>query len=397
MAINKTFVAHTELKAQDLNDLVTQANGYVSETKTELNGNIATAKTEVMTEVNKKPNILELSTFDRSLPLPLDATYYYGGLPTHSVAGTAYDSENEIFTDYIGICINHEDDSGFEPQHHDVMVFVKNGSDYIYSETFNTSEASGYLEEHVARALGSTNATPSYSGLMSADDKGMFDDMVTEVFPLTVAVASSNAGTREIGSEITPQIVLSITRKGANVPAADITQTISPTPASVSSDKRTITGDPVSSDTTTYQISVSQGGQTRSIPNQVFKFLNYVYGGELSSKPGSSSAVKTQIESWGSSHGALSDKKNTTAITSDGKIALSANKYYLFAVKQLTQNVPITLIVKNANSGGTIDVPSSDKGSDLVITRANHSGTDYYSWVIVPASSNSWNFQIVNS
>lgn len=397
MAINKTFVAHTELKAQDLNDLVTQANGYVSETKTELNGNIATAKTEVMTEVNKKPNILELSTFDRSLPLPLDATYYYDGLPTHSVAGTAYDSENEIFTDYIGICINHEDDSGYEPQHHDVMVFVKSSSNYIYSETFNTSEASGYLEEHVARALGSVNATSSYSGLMSADDKGMFDDMVTEVFPLTVAVASSNAGTREIGTEITPQIVLSITRKGANIPASQLEETITPSPASVSSDKRTITGNPVSSGTTTYQISISQGGQTRSIPNQVFKFLNYVYGGELSSKPANSSAVKTQIESWGSSHGVLSDKKNSTAITSDGKIALSANKYYLFAVMQLTRNVPITLIVKNANSGGTIDVPSSDIGSDLVITRANHSGTDYYSWIIVPASSNSWNFQIVNS
>ena len=90
MAINKTFVPHTELKAQDLNDLVSQANGYVSETKTELNENIANAKTEVMTEVNKKPDILELSTFDRSLPLPLDVTYYYGGLPTHSVTGTAY-------------------------------------------------------------------------------------------------------------------------------------------------------------------------------------------------------------------------------------------------------------------------------------------------------------------
>lgn len=397
MAINKTFVAHTELKAQDLNELVAQANGYVSETKTELNGNIAIAKSEVMTEVNKKPNILELSTFDRSLPLPLDATYYYAGLPTHSVTGTAYDPKIEIFTDYIGICINHEDDSGYEPQHHDVMVFVKNGSDYIYSETFNTSEASGYLEEHVARALGSVNATPSYSGLMSADDKGMFDDMVTEVFPLTVAVASSNAGTREIGTEITPQIVLSITRKGANIPASQLEETITPPPASVSSDKRTITGNPVSSGTTTYQISVSQGGQTRSIPNQVFKFLNYVYGGELSSKPANSSAVKTQIESWGSSHGVLSDKKNSTAITSDGKIALSANKYYLFAVKQLTQNVPVTLIVKNANSGGTIDVSSLDKGSDLVITRANRSGTDYYSWIIVPASSNSWNFQIVNS
>ena len=189
MAINKTFVAHTELKAQDLNELVSQANGYVSETKTELNGNIATAKselndniatakTEVMTEVNKKPNILDLKTFDHSLPLPLDATYYYGSLPTHSVTGTAYDAENEINTEYIGICINHEDESGFEPQHHDVMVFVKSGSNYIYSETFNTSEASGYIEVHIARALGSVNATPNSSGLMSATDKSLFNDVL---------------------------------------------------------------------------------------------------------------------------------------------------------------------------------------------------------------------------
>ena len=408
MAITKQFLAHTELKAQDLNELVSQANAADAAERARAEADlaaevlardaaIATEQARAEAEEAKKPNKVELYGRNNSLPLPLDATYYYGGLPTHSVTGTAYDSENEVYTDYIGICINHEDVSGYEPQHHDVMLFVKNGSDYIYSETFNTSEASGYLEKHVAMALGSVNATPSHSGLMSADDKGMFDDMVTEVFPLTVAVASSNAGTREIGTEITPQIVLSITRKGANIPASQLEETITPPPASVSSDKRTITGNPVSSGTTTYQISVSQGGQTRSIPNQVFKFLNYVYGGELSSKPSGASAVKTQIESWGSSHGVLSDKKNSTAITSDGKIALSANKYYLFAVKQLTRNVPITLIVKNANSGGTIDVPSSDKGSDLVITRANHSGTDYYSWIIVPASSNSWNFQIVNS
>jgi hypothetical protein len=129
----------------------------------------------------------------------------------------------------------------------------------------------------------------------------------------------------------------------------------------------------------------------------VFKFLNYVYGGEPSSKPANAAAVKTQIESWGSSHGVLSDKKNSTAITSDGEIGLAASKYYLFAVKQTASGVPVTLIVKNANSGGTIDVPSSDKGSDLQITRVNGSGSDYYSWVIVPASSNSWTFKIVNS
>jgi hypothetical protein len=241
-----------------------------------------------------------------------------------------------------------------------------------------------------------TPATHTHNGVMTKEDKAMFDDMVTEVFPLTVGIVSSNAGSFEVGTSVAPQIVLSITRKGVYVPAADITENISPTPANISADKRTISGNQVSSGTTTYQIAVTQGGQTKSIPNQVFKFLNYVYGGELSSKPSGASAVKTQIESWGSSHGVLSDKKNSTAITSDGEIGLTASKYYLFAVKQTASGVPVTLIVKNASSGGTIDVPSSDKGSDLQITRVNGSGSDYYSWVIVPASPNSWTFKIVN-
>lgn len=397
MAINKTFVPHTELKAQDLNDLVAQANGYVSETKTELNGNIATAKTElnenianakteVMTEVNKKPDILELSTFDRSLPLPLDVTYYYGGLPTHSVTGTAYDSENEVYTDYIGICVNHEDDSGFEPQHHDVMVFVKSNSNYIYSETFNTSEASGYLQEHVARAFGSVDATPSFSGLMSATDKGLFDDVVTEVFPLTVVVASSNAGTYEVGDaqhSVTPQIVLSITRKGADVSAS--AQTTS-SQGEVQSDNKNIIGSALTNGTTAFQISVSQGGQTRSIPNQVFSFKNYLYKGSFASSQ--KATVKANL---------VSAIKSKTKVLSDdktlGQTTLAGGDCYLFAVKG-----HVDLVVKNAKSGGTISVDPSDKGFISDFPQENNpSLTNEYSWIIVPASSNTWYFQITNS
>lgn len=254
------------------------------------------------------------------------------------------------------------------------------------------------LNELIAQA--NSPATYEQAGLMSSADKTVFDEMIKEVFQLTVAVASSNAGTREVGSSsigaITPSIVLSITRKGEDV-ASDATVNISPNDGSLSQDKKTYTGPSIWSGTKTYQISVSQGGQTVSIPNQVFKFLPYVYGGELASKPANAAAVKTQLESWGSSHGVLSDKKNTTAITSDGKINLPATKYYLFAVKQSAQNIPVTLIVKNANSGGTIDVDNSDKGSNLHVTRVNASGSDYYSWIIVPASSNGWTFQITNS
>ena len=388
MAINKTFVAHTELKAQDLNDLVTQANGYVSETKTELNGNIATAKTElngniatakteVMTEVNKKPDILELSTFDRSLPLPLDVTYYYGGLPTHSVTGTVY-------TDYIGICINHEDDSGFEPQHHDVMVFVKSNSNYIYSETFNTSEASSYLEFHVARAFGSVNATPSFSGLMSATDKGLFDDVVTEVFPVKAVIASSNADVREVGTSVTPTIVLSITRKGVDVASSAI---VAVTPSgTVGGDNKTITDSAISSGSKTYHIEVTQGGQTVSPANQVFNFKNYLYKGSFASSQ--KATVKANL---------VSAIKSKTKVLSDDKTlaqtTLAGGDCYLFAVKG-----HVNLVVKNAKSGGTISIDSSDKGFISDFPQENNpSLTNEYSWIIVPASSNTWYFQITNS
>ena len=395
MAINKTFVAHTELKAQDLNDLVSQANGYVSETKTELNDNIAnakselndniaTARTEVMTEVNKKPTIFDLKTFDHSLPLPLDATYYYGGLPTHSVTGTAYDAENEINTEYIGICINHEDESGFEPQHHDVMVFVKSNSNYIYSETFNTSEASGYLEVHIARALGSVNATPNSSGLMSATDKSLFNDVVTEVFPVKVAIASSNAGTFEVGTSVTPTIVLGITRKGVDV-ASSANVAVTPS-GTVGSDNKTITDSAISSSSKTYHIEVTQGGQTVSPANQVFSFKNYLYKGSFASSQ--KAAVKANL---------VSAIKSKTKVLSDDKkldqTTLAGGDCYLFAVKG-----HVNLVVKNAKSGGTISVYPSDKGFISDFPQENNpSLTNEYSWIIVPASSNTWYFQIINS
>ena len=384
MAINKTFVPHTELKAQDLNDLVSQANGYVSETKTELNENIANARTEVMTEVNKKPNILDLKTFDSTRPLPLDATYYYGGLPTHSVTGTAYDTENETYTEYIGICINHEDESGFEPQHHDVMVFVKSNSNYIYSETFNTSEASGYLEVHIARALGSVNATPNSSGLMSATDKGLFNDVVTEVFPVKAVIASSNAGTFEVGTSVTPTIVLSITRKGVDV-ASSATVAVTPS-GTVGGDNKTITDSAISSSSKTYHIEVTQGGQTVSPANQVFSFKNYLYKGSFASNQ--KATVKANL---------VSAIKSKTKVLSDDKTlaqtTLAGGDCYLFAVKG-----HVNLVVKNAKSGGTISVDSSDKGFITDFPQENNpSLTNEYSWIIVPASSNTWYFQITNS
>lgn len=363
MAITKTFQAHTELKASDLNELKDQANAYVHEVDV------------------KKPDTIDISQYlSENDELPLGCYYVYYGNPTHTLAG------RYTYTDtyFIAVCISHWE------QAHTLAVYVKNSSNkYIYYETFRTDQASTAFEQYIAGLFASPPVTYDHDGLMLAADKQTFDEMVTEVFPLTVSVASSNAGTREVGSSVVPSIVLSITRRGSDV-AASAEVTVSPNDGSLSQDKKTYTGAQIASGTKTYQISVAQGGQTKSIPNQTFSFMNYVYGGELNAAPADAAAVKAQLESWGSSHGVLSNKTNSTAITSSGAIVLPATKYYLFAVKG-----NVTLVVRDAATDGLIT--GATTGNGLSVARVNGSGNDNYSWVIVPASSNSWNFKITNS
>ena len=388
MAINKTFVPHTELKAQDLNELVSQANAADAEEKaraeadmaTEVQArNVAIAAEQARAEAEeaKKPNKVELYGRNNSEPLPMDATYYYKSMPTHSVTGVAYDSENEVYTDYIGICFEHEADDSYEPQHHNVMVFVKTGGNYMYSETFNTSEASGYLELHIARALGSVDATVSYSGLMSQNDKKDLADLVTEVFPLTVEIASSNAGTFEVNTTVAPEIQLSITRRGKNVAADNVSITPSGT---YDAQTKTVSDLPLTTGSRNYNIVVEQGGQTKQV-SASYVFTNYRYKGALSSKPDTANIVAA-IRAL---------PKELSVVTTLGQTTLEAYKYYLFAVKG-----NVTLIVKNAKSGGIISIDPSDKGT-VAIPQENGQGSNTYSWIIVPASSSTWYFQISNS
>jgi hypothetical protein len=217
---------------------------------------------------------------------------------------------------------------------------------------------------------------------MTKEDKAMFDDMVVEVFPLTVGIFASNAGTFEVGDNITPQIVLSITRKGVDVPAADITENIIPNPAYVSPDKRTISGNQVSSGTTTYQIAVTQGGQTKSVPNQVFDFMNYMYYGEVSTKPASATAVATLCE-----NGTLS--KQLSRATTKSNTNLAANKYYVFAVKG-----SVNLVCRHA---GTEAIVTGCTTETATVQRVNNSGSDSYSYIIVEKSASAWSFKITNS
>lgn len=355
MAISKQFIPHTKLKAEDLNELISQTNDFVVQ------------------EGNKKPDIIDIINYLSEGAILPDSSYYvHAGRPVLSTSGDYYD------TRWIGFCMSH-----FNNLNHSIALYTRNENDrYVFYSQFRADEASTPLEEHVALVFGGLPATPTTPGLMSAADKNMFDDMVTEVFPLTVAVASSNAGTYEVGDaqhSVTPQIVLSITRKGADVSSSANTTSSEGT---VQSDHKTIIGSALTSGTTTFQISVSQGGQTKNAPNQVFDFMNYMFYGEVSTKPASATAVATLCQ-----NGTLG--KQLSRATTKTSTNLAANKYYVFAVKG-----SVNLVCRHA---GTDAVVTGCTTGTATIQRVNNSGSDSYSYIIVEKSASAWSFKITNS
>lgn len=216
------------------------------------------------------------------------------------------------------------------------------------------------------------------------------DMLMDEVFPLTVAVETTNAGNYEVGSyvngvykgSIKPNIKLKITRNGSDIASL---ATVTPSSGQVSSDNKTITDSSIYTGSKTINVDVSQNGQTKRV-SRTWSFMNYVYGGEVSSKPANPAAVKTLIETtWAndSSKRTLSQSKTKTSTP------LAANKYYVFAVNGI-----VNLVVRDNATSGIITGCDTDT---VELNRVNGSGSDTYTYVIVEKSSSAWNFKITNN
>lgn len=337
---------------------------------------VGDAMKEALDYTKGKPDSVDITDYETSgAILPLSSYYTHGGKPTYSRIGT-YDS-----TDFLAIIVATWGNSNPNTL---IYLYTKDNQNlYRFNSTFYSNDDDlTNMEAYVVAMVAGTPVSYTRNGLMTADDKMTFDEMVTEVFPLTVGVVSSNAGSFEVGTSVTPNIVLSITRKGVDVPAADITENITPNPAYISPDKRTISGNQVSSGTTTYQIAVTQGGQTKSAPNQVFDFMNYLYYGETSSKPANATAVATLCE-----NGSLG--KQLSRATTKSSTNLAANRYYVFAVKGR-----VNLVCRHA---GTDAVVTGCTTGTATLQRVNNSGGDSYSYIIVEKSNSAWSFKITNS
>jgi hypothetical protein len=241
-------------------------------------------------------------------------------------------------------------------------------------------------------------------GLDSANVQSALGELATEVFPLKVAILTtgSNGGNYEITDAehpVIPTFALSITRRGVDVSAS--ATILVENHLSSSSTYSEVTGATFSNGVITcpsivnsivYRISVTQGGQTvvldgddskgEYVSKLKFTFMNYRYYGAVSSKPANADAVKTLCQ-----NGTLT--KQLSSSTTMSKTALAANKYFVFVIPTTSPD----LIVKNANSTGIVD---NDGLGTFELARVNDSATLNYKYVIVPASSNAWNFEITN-
>lgn len=218
------------------------------------------------------------------------------------------------------------------------------------------------------------------------------DELEFVTYPLTVDGLVQNGGTWEIGDTKTPNVSFNITRHKVGIAnRADVIINITPTPASKGvkpgTDNKTyqFTGNPVSAGTTTYNMSVSQSfngdTQTKSPGTATYTFINYRYYGEVSSVPSDyPAAIKALAGKQLSTNTTLSNQK------------LTANKYYLFAVKG---NVNFFCYI----AGSTTLINGCVTGT-CTVQQENYATsklTNTYSYILVPKSEIAWTFDITNS
>ena len=217
-----------------------------------------------------------------------------------------------------------------------------------------------------------TGETDPVAGVMSASQAQDLADVVLEVFPLVVAVASSNAGIYEKGQTVTPAVVLNITRRGINV-ASEATIT---TPMTV--DGSNLSYEAIT-ENTSFNISVTHKGSTVAVAQQQYRFVNYVYGDVISAVPDD---VVAAIAASVTLH------ELSTRTTYSG--TLPKNKMFLFAVPG-----NVTLLCKHSETGANIS--GCITGTAMVPRQCDPETTDPYSYIIVPSSDVAWNFKITNS
>lgn len=217
------------------------------------------------------------------------------------------------------------------------------------------------------------------AGVMSAEQAQDLDAVVLQVFPLEVTVASSNAGLFEKGTSVTPDVRIDIMRRGVTVKDY----------ASLSSTLRVVgettnglrLGYDAITENTSFNIAVSHKGATVNVPQQQYRFVNFIYGDVLSAAPEAGSIAAHLRE-------ARTLRQLSTSTTYNG--TLQAGKFFIFGVPG-----NVTLMCRHSETGAIIS--GCTTGTVQVPRQNNYDVTDLYSYIVVPSSDVAWNFKITNS
>lgn len=346
---------------------------------------VGDAMEESLNFTNTKSDLVNIANYrSEGAELPLASHYVFNGRPVQTISGQCTETGDVI----IAFCTNHLDEVFL------ITLYIRNEQNkFIFSNQFNDRQASTELEKCVVEMFSGSPATYTRNGSMSKEDKQLLDEMASEVFPLEVTVGSYT-NTYEVGSvNVKPEIPVAIKRHGEYVDG-DATIQVTPNTADFdTTNHKIVDGSTLYTQTTgthAYRLTATQGGQTREV-SALVNVRYYAYYGDIgTSALADATAVKDKIESsWRDTNKKFSTKTDSTLITSDGKVTNQANHYYLFAVQGTR-----TLIVKNAATGGVV---TGCAIGTVTIERVNETDSDTYTYVIVPASPNSWDFKITNS
>ena len=219
------------------------------------------------------------------------------------------------------------------------------------------------------------------AGVMSAAQAADLAEVVHNVFPLVASVYYSNAGVYEKGISVRPSVAIETTRRGAGVAqqvSVNTNMNIVDMSGNESLNLLYLDYDAVT-DNISFNISVSHYGQTVTLPQQQYRFLNYVYGAVLNDEPANiASAI----------YNAASLRELSTRTTYSG--SLQDGEMFLFAVPG-----NVNLVCRHAETGA--EISGCETGLKNIPRRNNPNITDTYSYIIVPASDVAWNFKITNS
>lgn len=221
--------------------------------------------------------------------------------------------------------------------------------------------------------------TDPVAGVMSAEQAQDLDAVVLQVFPLEVNVEGSNAGLFEKGTLVTPLVKLNITRRGVGVARSVTLDTVlhvgTTTDNTINLDYHQV------SENTTFGIAVSHKGSTVNVPQQQYKFVNFIYGDVLSSAPEIAN-IATLLRA------SITLRQLSTSTTHSG--TLQAGKFFIFGVPG-----NVTLMCRHSETGAVIS--GCTTGTVQVARQNNAEITDLYSYIVIPSSDVAWNFKITNS